>query len=373
MELQKNDIKKMNIAIFSPNKNPYSETFIQAHKNELKGQVFYYYGSGSHIQLEGHARLMPLFRYKILRTYTKILKRSSSYLWHAQVLYSLKRNKIDTILVEYGTHAHHLKSVLNISGLPITVHFHGYDASINNVIKSCNNYKEVFELSKSIIAVSRVMENTLLELGCPLDKLVYNAYGPKKLFETISPQFSKKQFIAVGRFTNKKAPYYTILAIKEVVKIHPDARLLMAGDGILLNTCKNLVKHYKLTEHVKFLGVITPEVFCNILKESLAFVQHSITAEDGDMEGTPVSVLEASAAGLPVISTYHAGIPDVIIHNETGLLCKEHDVEVMSKHLLLLLNNIEFAKQLGAAGKLRIKSHFNLESHIHVLQDVLCP
>jgi len=56
-----------------------------------------------------------------------------------------------------------------------------------------------------------------------------------------------------------------------------------------------------------------------------------------------------------------------------GLLCKEHDVEVMSKHMLLLLNNIEFDKQLGAAGKMRIKTHFSLESHIHVLQGVLCP
>ncbi|MGZ0017465.1 glycosyltransferase [Yeosuana sp. AK3] len=373
MELQKNKNPKMNIAIFSPSQNPYSETFIQAHKNHLKSKVFYYYGSGSQIQLEGHARLMPLLRYKVLRVYAKLSRKSSSFLWHEQVLYSLKIHKIDAVLVEYGTHAYYLKRVLLESRLPVVVHFHGYDASIKNVIESCNYYKEVFEYSKKIIAVSRVMEKTLLDLGCPQDKLVYNVYGPQNIFETITPQFSKKQFIAVGRFTNKKAPYYTILAFKQVVKTHPDSRLLMAGDGVLLNTCKNLVKHFELTEHVKFLGVITPEVFCNILKESLAFVQHSITADDGDMEGTPVSILEASAAGLPVIATYHAGIPDVIVHNETGLLCEEHDTEAMSKHMLLLLNNMELAKQIGAAGKTFIKTHFSLERHISSLQFVLDP
>src|SRR5690606_26249583 len=229
--------QKFNIAIFSPNQNPYSETFIQAHKNYLKGNIYYYYGKGGQIQLEGQPRLMPQLRYKILRVCAKIFNKNGSYLWEQRVLYSLKHHKIDSILVEYGTHAYHLKNILKNSGIPVVVHFHGHDASINNAIKSCNCYKEVFEFSKKIIVVSHVMEKALLELGCPESKILYNVYGPQKIFENIIPQFSKKQFIALGRFTNKKAPYYTILAFKEVVKIHSDARLLMAGDGALLNAC----------------------------------------------------------------------------------------------------------------------------------------
>ncbi|WP_052823444.1 glycosyltransferase [Neotamlana sedimentorum] len=363
----------MNIAIFSPSQNPYSETFIQAHKNELKGRVFYYYGRGSQIKLEGYARLMPIWRYKYLMIYAKIFRKPSGFLWQEQLLYSLKLNNINTILVEYGTHAYHLKELLAKSRLPVVVHFHGYDASVRRVIKSCNYYKDVFENAKKIIAVSRIMETTLLSLGCPKDKLIYNVYGPQKIFETITPQFSKKQFVAIGRFTNKKAPYYTILAFKEVLKIHPDAQLLMAGDGLLLNTCKNLVQHYQLSKQVKFLGVITAEMYSDLLKESLAFVQHSITAEDGDMEGTPLSVLEASAAGLPVIATNHAGIPDVIVNNETGLLGDEHNVIGMTENMLQLLNNLELAKQLGIAGKARIKTHFSLERHINNLNAVLDP
>lgn len=361
----------MNIAIFTPNQNPYSETFIQAHKNHLKGTVFYYYGRDAHIQLEGQQRLMPLYCYKFLRVYAKLFRKPSSYLWQQRVLYSLKANNIETVLVEYGTHAYHLKDILNTSGLPVAVHFHGYDASIRAVIQKCENYKEVFAITKKIIVVSKVMAHRLLELGCPKDKLVYNVYGPNPDFETVVPTFTKKQFVAIGRFTDKKAPYYTIMAFKQVLETHPDARLLMAGDGALLNMCKNLVKEYQIAEHVHFLGVVTPEQYRGLLAESLAFVQHSITADTGDMEGTPLAVLEASTAGLPVISTIHAGIPDVIVHGETGLLCDEHDVEAMGKHMMMFLDDLELAKSMGAKGKQHIKAHFSLQRHIDSLQDTL--
>src|SRR5690606_7951411 len=108
----------------------------------------------------------------------------------------------------------------------------------------------------------------------------------------VQPTFSKKQFVAIGRFTDKKAPYYTLMAFKEAIKNHPDATLIMAGDGQLLNMCKNLVRFFKIENQVAFPGVISPEKFRELLSESLAFVQHSITAENGDMEGTPLAVLE---------------------------------------------------------------------------------
>lgn len=364
--------KKLNIAIFSPSQNPYSETFIQAHKKYLKGKVFYYYGTKGSIKLEGKGQLKVTKIKKLqLRFTRKLYKKPFSYISDQVLLQSLKKNNIGVVLVEYGLHAHSLREVLKASGLPVVVHFHGFDASIRQVIKSCNNYKEVFSLATTIIAVSKKMEQMLLELGCPKEKLIYNVYGPQPEFSKIAPTFSKKQFIAIGRFTNKKAPYYTILAFKEVLKTHPDATLLMAGDGELLNTCKNLISLYRLENNIKLIGIITPETYRELLTESLAFVQHSITAANGDMEGTPVSILEASAAGLPVISTHHAGIPDVIIHEETGLLCDEHDVEAMANNMKRVLDDVNFAKQLGQNGKEHIKQNFSMERHIDKLQEVL--
>jgi glycosyltransferase involved in cell wall biosynthesis len=215
------------------------------------------------------------------------------------------------------------------------------------------------------------MLEMVIEMGCSKDKVVLNTYGPQSGFVKIKPEFIKKQFIGIGRFTDKKAPYYTILAFKKVVVHYPDVKLLLAGDGVLLNTCKNLVNYLGLEKNICFLGVITPEEYQDILKESLAFVQHSITADNGDMEGTPLAVLEASAAGLPVISTLHAGIPDVIKHRETGLLCDEHDIEGMAENMMSLLKHISLAKSLGNSGKNFISKNFSLERHITKLNEIL--
>jgi glycosyltransferase involved in cell wall biosynthesis len=107
------------------------------------------------------------------------------------------------------------------------------------------------------------------------------------------------------------------------------------------------------------------------MKDSIAFVQHSRTAENGDMEGTPVAVLEAQAAALPVISTIHAGIPDVVVQGKTGFLVNEGDVNAMSQHMIDLANNFEMARQMGGTARQRIIENFTMKHHIDTLNDVI--
>ncbi|MBC8643952.1 glycosyltransferase family 4 protein [Flavobacterium lindanitolerans] len=89
------------------------------------------------------------------------------------------------------------------------------------------------------------------------------------------------------------------------------------------------------------------------------------------MEGTPLAVLESSAAGLPVIASKHAGIPEVIIDGETGLLFEEHDVETMAKHMKSLLKDKQLAKEMGAKGRLNIRSNFSMKRHIDILNGLI--
>ncbi|WP_370479354.1 glycosyltransferase [Tamlana flava] len=362
--------ENLNIAMVAPSLNAYSETFIRAQKERIKANVFYYFGGFLPLYLENYGRLTDRFV-----TFRMNLKRKLGIQINdteeKSFVYSLKKNNIQLVLAQYGPTANRVADICKSLNIPLITHFHGYDASVETVVKDCNNYEKVFSYSSYVIAVSLVMRDRLIALGCPKDKVIYNVYGPHPDFEAVEPKFSKKQFLAIGRFTDKKAPYYTIMAFKKVVEKHPDAILHMAGEGDLLNMCKNLVKQYGIINNVHFLGVITPMKYRELLKESFAFVQHSITANNGDMEGTPLAVLEASAAGLPVIATNHAGIPDVVLHNETGLLCKEHDIDTMSGHMLKVLNDVGLAKQLGDAGKQRIKEHFSLQRHIDSLQKLL--
>ncbi len=360
----------MNIALISPSKKSYSETFIQAHKERLKGNIFYYFNGEVPTELEGGI-VINSRRTRILDILKGHFKLNRFSLAEQAVITSFRENKIDVVLAEYGDTAQKILKICNELKLPLIVHFHGYDASVSQIIKYHQNYKEVFEMASYVVVVSKKMYQDLLSLGCPEQKLVYNVYGPQDDFFKVHPKFSKQQFISIGRFVDKKAPYNLILSFLKVIEKFPETKLIMAGDGQLLDTCKNLVKYYRLEANISFVGVISPEKYREYLLESLAFVQHSITAANGDSEGTPVGILEASAAGLPVISTKHAGIPDVIVNGKTGLLVEEHDVDGMAENMIKLMGNTEIAKELGTNGKKYIKDNFTLKRHIGVLDELI--
>ena len=162
-----------------------------------------------------------------------------------------------------------------------------------------------------------------------------------------------------------------ISAFKKVVETYSDAKLIMIGDGALLNACKNLVKLWGLSDSVEFKGILNQAEIREVFQNSIAFVQHSIIADSGDTEGTPVAVLEAQAAALPVISTYHAGIPDVVINNETGLLVEEHDIDGMANNMLRILQEEGLARKLGVAGRKRIIQNFSRENNLLILKKIV--
>jgi glycosyltransferase involved in cell wall biosynthesis len=107
------------------------------------------------------------------------------------------------------------------------------------------------------------------------------------------------------------------------------------------------------------------------MRGAQAFVQHSVVAPDGDSEGTPVSVIEAGACGLPVVATRHGGIPDVVIDGETGLLVDEGDVAGMAERMQRLLKEPHTAGLLGKRAREHIQSHYSHTDSIEKLSRLL--
>lgn len=364
----------MIIAIVSPNYKAYSETFIQAHKG-IDAKVFYYFGRRVPNQLEEFGYLDKNINnlYKIiLKAYFKFFSSNISYNEYLFIK-SLRKINVDAVLAEYGTTGASLVKVCRRNKIPLVTIFHGADASVKELIESNKeSYYQLFNYAGKIIAVSKSIATRLIELGCPKDKIVYTPCAPNNKFLEIRPAFTKhKSFVSMGRFVNKKAPYYAILAIKKVAEKHPDVELYFGGEGELYYLCENLIRYFKLEKNVHLLGVIEPEKFVQILTNVTGFIQHSITAANGDMEGTPVAVLEASAAGIPVIATRHGGIVDVINENETGLLVDEHDVDGMAEKIIKLIENPGFAKNLGMQGKENIAKNFSMQIHINLITKAL--
>jgi glycosyltransferase involved in cell wall biosynthesis len=364
--------KKLNLAIISPQKSAYSETFIKAQKELLDFNVFYYYDGSKPHMLEGYGSVLQgnyvergLFAVKNKLSKEKQLRHDF------KIKESFIKNKIQVCLAHYGPTGDSMYKICNDLNIPLIVHFHGFDATTYEVLERYENYKELFKNATRIIAVSRAMEQHLLSIGCPKNKLVYNTYGPNEQFIDLAPSLESNTLLGIGTFTDKKAPYYTILSFGLLLREIPDAKLILAGKGSLMGTCKNLVRYLKMEHAVSFPGVLTPEEFRKEILSARAFVQHSIRAESGDCEGTPVAILEASGSGLPVISTKHAGIPDVIMNGETGILVEEHDVEGMAAAMKKLLTDKSIAREMGIAGKKNIKNNFSMKRHIEALTRII--
>ena len=117
------------LAILSPNQNAYSETFIQAHKR-LPFNIKFYYGGSLPTALEGDSNILKLSFFERIKR--RLLKGFSFE--EKRILFSLRKENVDCVLAEYGTTAADSLKVLQYLNLPLIVHFHGYDASIREVI-----------------------------------------------------------------------------------------------------------------------------------------------------------------------------------------------------------------------------------------------
>lgn len=362
----------MNIAIISPSQNSYSETFIQQHK-KINGRIFYYYGGNIPNYLEGFGKIKLKLLSSLFYSINKRIGVKSAFSYQEQALIDdFNKNKIQVVLAEYGPTAVAVLKTCKFLKIPLVVHFHGFDACETATIeKFGKKYKEVFIYAKAVVVVSKKMISDLISLGCPKEKIHLSPCGPSTDFFQVNPKAFKNQFVAVGRFVEKKAPHLTLAAFKIVTEKYPDTNLVMIGSGDLLPICKQLAKLWEINNNVQFCGILSPDKIKETLSQSIAFVQHSVVASNGDSEGTPVAVLEASAASLPVIATKHAGINDVIIHGKTGFLVEEFDEKKMATYMIELIEKPELAREMGELGRENIKANFSLKKNLTELEHIL--
>ena len=370
-------VKKINctmkIALLSPRKNAPSETFIQAHCDFLNGDILFYHSGAIPKFLEERPLTVA---YPKLYRIAGFLKRQIGIAQPSPIEKaferSLRQQKPDIILAEYGVCGAQCVPIAKRAGIPLSVHFHGYDASELRVLEDYKErYERMFEYASSIIVVSEVMRQKLISLGAPAKKIFLTHYGANPSFIKFKPSLVSKKVLAVGRMVDKKAPHLLVLAFRRCLERHPDAKLVYIGAGPLFQITKDLVKQFKLDNNVELRGLAGREEIQNEMLTARCFAQHSRTAENGDMEGTPVAVIEAQSAGLPVVSTHHAGIPDIVLHEQTGFLVEEGDAERMGDYISSLLDDAELARQMGAAGKSRIKENFTMEHHIATINQAL--
>jgi colanic acid/amylovoran biosynthesis glycosyltransferase len=359
-----------------------SETFIHAHAERIPAYVDVLQGAPLH-RMDGGRSLLPATARAALRL---VGRASGVDARHAEDLafrklpagararlYAsyLRRQAIRIVLAEYGPVAAEVDEGCMRAGVPLVVHFHGYDAFRNDVLEQYGeSYDLIFRRGRPIVVVSEGMRRQLIALGATERQLHLNPYGVDlDVFQPGEP--TRGLVVAVGRLVDKKAPELTVLAFSRVLERVPEARLVMVGDGPLRPVVERLVAALRIQDRVDLPGAQDHAHVAELVRRAEVFMQHSVIAANGDREGTPVVILEAGAAGVPVVATRHEGIAEAVLDGETGLLVEEGDVEGMASAVAALLTDRERARRLGRAARSRVEEKYSMQASIEGLWAIL--
>ncbi|MBI5249430.1 MAG: glycosyltransferase [Desulfomonile tiedjei] len=197
------------------------------------------------------------------------------------------------------------------------------------------------------------VKSRVLYLGVPLPEIPTQdekAVFRKSLgFEALSPLI-----IHVGRFIEQKNHYGVIEIFKRVLRVCPDARLLLIGEGPLRSRVEDAVERDNLSEYIMFLG-FRDDASTLIAKCDL-FLLPSLH------EGLPVVALEAQAAAVPLVGSMIPGLTEAVEQGRTAVLHPVEDLQGMADSALKILTDCEFATQLGTAGRGRIQKAFSVKA-----------
>ena len=258
-----------------------------------------------------------------------------------------------------GRTAAYLQELNALKG-KLVVTFHGVDVSAA-LDSDPHTYDHLFRAGDLFLPISELWRNRLIDAGCPPERTLVHRVGIDVGafdFRARDSWIRPVRILAVGRLVEKKGFRYALEAVAQVRRRGLDAELTIVGDGPLRAELSTLTTRDPLVEHVRFLGWQDGTAVRRLYEESDVLLAPSVTDASGDKEGIPVTLMEAMASGLPVVSTRHSGIPELVEHGVSGLLAPERDVDALASALLTLAESPVLARRLAVRARATIEHAF---------------
>ena len=291
---------------------------------------------------------------------------SLSLFYAAATLFRAGKGQYDIVHCQFGPLglvALRLIAAGALSGRLVTS-FRGYDAT-RYLKEHPDNYKRLFVEGDLFCPVSESLKKLIMTAGCSGEKTVVLASGVDCARLTYTPRRrgsdEPTRLLTVARLVEKKGVAYAVQAVARLVRQGRSVSYVIAGDGALRPDLERLIQDLKLTPHVRILGWVDQEEVARLLEEAHVLVAPSVTAGDGDQEGIPNVLKEAMAAGLPVVSTWHSGIPELVEDGVSGFLVAERDVDALADRLAYLIDHAELWPAMGWAGRTKVEREFDVE------------
>jgi colanic acid/amylovoran biosynthesis glycosyltransferase len=298
------------------------------------------------------------------KTYEKILFSTVKMLSKKQVTATkdfIVANKIDICHFHYGSDCGIFYPLQKYLTIPSVVSFYGYDSSSfpEYFFRYGGRYlrNRVFNRVDAVLAMSPDMKKDLMKAGCPEEKIIVHYYGTDcSGFYQERKYFNKEKInlLILASLVPQKGHVFLLHGIKKLVESGiTNFMLRIIGTGELEQQLKKTVISLGITGFVSFIGAVrygSPEMMTEYQNADI-FIHPSVIASNGDKEGIPGTIVEAMAAGLPVISTFHAGIPYIIENEKTGILVEEWDTQALAYSMKRLIEDCTLRESLGKAGQ----------------------
>lgn len=270
-------------------------------------------------------------------------------------LKTLKQLNAQLVHAHFGTSAVDIWPYVKQIGLPMLVTLHGFDISIKKEWWESGKRgrrkkaypKRLLQLAQEpnvhFLAVSTAIKKRAVEFGIPEDKITISYIGvDTESFQPGNVPLTQRRnrILYIGRLVEKKGATYLLKAFAKVKAQVSDAELVIVGKGPLEPQLVRQIEELTIKD-VRFTGALSSEEVKTEIDNAKIFCLPSITAENGDAEGLPISILEAQASGIFVVTSSSGGVGDNLIHDKTCFMFKEKDSEELASLLIRLLENSE--------------------------------
>ena len=258
------------------------------------------------------------------------------------VIKYVQKHKIDMIHAHFADVAWRFRQIPKTLNLPFVVSFYGWDYEMLPYTQTAfqQHFKRLFQQADQFICEGSHGAKTLANMGCPSEKIAVVRLGVQA--ENI-PFFQREKsanalkLLQVASFYEKKGHIYTLKAFLKALDSCPNMQLTLVGkdkkNGIVEQLLQ-LVEESGKADKLQFMDEIDFSKLHSFFSNFDIFIHPSCYAANRDGEGgAPIVILDAQATGMPVIATRHCDIPQEVVHEQTGFLAEEKNVEELTKYI----------------------------------------
>jgi len=316
--------------------------------------------------------------------FDKVLNKMFGF--YPSFLFYIPKDRPSLVHAHFGPSGFNFLKIKNIYKIPMITTFYGYDLGLlpSQFPEWKTRYKKLFKEGEVFLVEGEHMKKCLADLGCPESKIIVQHLGVSvddiRFAERKFEKNKEVKILTAAGFREKKGIPYAVEAFGQVRQRCPDLNLTLTIIGDSDGSREGELEKKKIFGTAKKCNVERYVVMKGyqphneVLREMLnshIFIHPSVRSSSGDTEGgAPVCIIEALASGMPVISTTHCDIPEVVMDGKSGYLAPERDAAALAEKLEFLIKNPHVWAKMGYAGRKRIEENYDVKKQVRKLEEI---